>query len=289
MRGITTKAAMLPLLLAVAQAGYAQSVYGTIAGNVTDSSQAAIVSARVVATNPETGFTRETLSNSVGVYSVPDVLPGAYTVEVSAPGFQTYKRTGVTVSVQTLTRVDVALSIGTTNETVTVSADAAELQTDRTDVRSDLTSHTLENAPVPIGRNYQMLFVTIPGASSADQRPLLRRQSHTFTSVHCQRWEHQQQRYARRRRRHAKLRRVRYDPIHSLDGSDRDCQRRHQFIRRRPVDQRRRGERDSQERDQLHSWLGFRRLLRQELAGLPVGRGPDETQTSVPAQPIRRH
>ena len=147
------------------QAGHAQSVYGTIAGNVTDSSQAAIVNARVVATNPATGFTRETLSNSVGVYSVPDVLPGAYTVEVSAPGFQIYKRTGVTVSVQTLTRVDVALSIGATNGTVTVSADAAELQTDRTDVRSDLTSHTLENAPVPIGRNYQMLFVTIPGVS----------------------------------------------------------------------------------------------------------------------------
>src|SRR4051794_33607145 len=165
MRGITMKTAMLPLLLAVAQAGHAQSVYGTIAGNVKDSSQAAVASARVVATNPETGFTRETLSNSVGVYTVPDVLPGVYTVEVSAPGFQTYKRTGVTVSVQTLTRVDVALSIGTTNETVTVSADAAELQTDRTDVRSDLTSHTLENAPVPIGRNYQMLFVTIPGVS----------------------------------------------------------------------------------------------------------------------------
>ena len=92
MKGITMKTAMLPLLLlllAVAQAGHAQSVYGTIAGNVTDSSQAAVVSARVVATNPSNGFTRETLSNSVGVYSVPDVLPGVYTVEVSAPGFQT--------------------------------------------------------------------------------------------------------------------------------------------------------------------------------------------------------
>src|SRR5215831_7421918 len=165
MRGLSTKSGMLLFLLSIAQLGYEQSVYGTIAGNVTDTSQAAIVGARVVATNPDTGFTRETLSNSVGVYSVPDVLPGVYTVEVSAPGFQIYKRTGVTVSVQALTRVDVALSIGTTNETVTVSADAAELQTDRTDVRSDLTSHTLENAPVPIGRNYQMLFTTIPGVS----------------------------------------------------------------------------------------------------------------------------
>src|SRR5215472_16952209 len=111
MRGLSMKSAMLLSLLSIAQLGYAQSVYGTIAGNVTDSSQAAIVSARVVATNPETGFTRQTLSNSVGVYSVPDVLPGVYTVEVSAPGFQSYKRTGVTVTVQALTRVDVAMSV----------------------------------------------------------------------------------------------------------------------------------------------------------------------------------
>jgi hypothetical protein len=48
-----------------------QSVYGTITGSVTDSSQAALVGAQVVAANPETGFTRETLSNSTGVYTLP--------------------------------------------------------------------------------------------------------------------------------------------------------------------------------------------------------------------------
>jgi len=165
MRGLSMKTTVLLLLLAIAQLGHAQSVYGTIAGNVTDTSQAAIVGARVVATNPETGFARETISNTVGVYSVPDVLPGTYTVEVSAPGFQTYKRAGVTVSVQTLSRVDVSLAVGSNAESITVLAESAELQTDRTDVRSDLSGHTLENAPVPIGRNYQMLFTTIPGVS----------------------------------------------------------------------------------------------------------------------------
>src|SRR5882762_7188090 len=67
-----------------------QSVYGTISGSVSDSSQAAIVGALVVATNPASGFTRDTSSNSTGVYTVPNLLPGTYTVAITAAGFQTY-------------------------------------------------------------------------------------------------------------------------------------------------------------------------------------------------------
>src|SRR5689334_18364735 len=112
---------------------FAQSVYGTITGSVTDSSQASVIGAQVVATNPGTGFTRETLSNSSGVYTLPNLLPGSYTVTVTAPGFQTYRKTEVVVTVQTLTRVDAVLAVGGVNETVTVAADAATLQTDRAD------------------------------------------------------------------------------------------------------------------------------------------------------------
>jgi hypothetical protein len=143
----------------------AQSVYGTITGTVTDSSQATIASASVVAANAETGFSRETLSNSTGVYTMPDLLPGSYSVTVTAPGFQTYRKTEVVVTAQTLTRVDAVLAVGGVSETVTVAADATAMQTDRADVRSEITGQVLNNAPVPIGRNYQMLFVTIPGVS----------------------------------------------------------------------------------------------------------------------------
>ena len=156
---------LLGVLLLAPPGAVGQSVYGTIAGSVTDSSQAAVVNARIVAVNPATGFTRETLSNSTGAYTLPDLLPGAYTVTVTASGFQTYTRTGVAVTVQALTRVDATLAIGAVNETVTVSADVATLQTDRADVHSEIGGQILNNAPVPIGRNYQMLFVTVPGVS----------------------------------------------------------------------------------------------------------------------------
>jgi len=164
-RLVIASACLLLLLALVPGAAFGQSLYGTIAGNVTDPSQAAIVGAKVVATNPDTHFLRDAMTNSAGIFNVPDVLPGSYTVTISMPGFQTYTRTGVVVTVQTLTRVDAALVVGAMNESVTVSAEAAALQADRADVRSDISSDILSNAPVPIGRNYQMLFITLPGVS----------------------------------------------------------------------------------------------------------------------------
>ena len=145
----------------------AQALQGEIDGNVTDSTQGAVVGARVVATNAETNFSRATVTNSAGAYTLPDLPPGTYTISVTAPGFQTYNQTGIGVSPNAVRRADVTLTVGQVSETVTVEALAAALQTDRSDVRAEMTQQTLTNIPVPIGRNYQMLFVTLPGVSPA--------------------------------------------------------------------------------------------------------------------------
>ena len=152
-------------LLAPPSPAWAQLLQGTIDGNVTDSTQAAVAGAEVTAINQQTNFTRETKTNSVGGYSLPTLPPGTYTVKVTAQGFQTYSRTGIAVTSETITRVDIGLSVGQVNEVVTVSASTVNLQTDRADVRSEMNAQTLANVPVPIGRNYQMLFVTLPGVS----------------------------------------------------------------------------------------------------------------------------
>ena len=66
-----------------------------------------------------------------------------------------------------VTRTNVTLTVGQVNETVTVSAQAANLQTDRADVRTDLTSRSLNDLPTPLGRNYQLtLAVVVPGVST---------------------------------------------------------------------------------------------------------------------------
>ena len=143
----------------------AQLLQGTLDGNVADSTQAGIAGAGVTATDAATGFSRDTKADTNGFYTLSGLPPGVYNVSVNAPGFQTYARTGVSITAQTATRLDVTLNIGSVNETITVSAQTAELQADRADVHTELGAKTLQNVPVPIGRNYQMIFNTIPGVS----------------------------------------------------------------------------------------------------------------------------
>ena len=163
---IMTLACLFAGLTAVApRTARGQFLQGTINGNVTDVSQAAIVGAKIVVSEQATGLVRETETNAAGFYTLPNVPPGSYTVTINSPGFQPQTRTGVVVTVQTVTRVDVALAVGEVKENVTVSAEAAVLQTDRADVRFEIGEQTLKNLPVPIGRNYQMLFVMLPGVS----------------------------------------------------------------------------------------------------------------------------
>ena len=162
---ITSTCLILGLAVFAPRAARGQFLQGTLDGNVTDPSQAALVDAKVVVKEQATGFVRDTVTNTAGAYTLPNLPPGTYTVTINSSGFQPYTRTGVVVTVQTTTRVDAALTVGGVSENVTVSAEAAVLQTDRADVRFEIGGQSLNNLPVPIGRNYQMLFVTLPGVS----------------------------------------------------------------------------------------------------------------------------
>ena len=143
----------------------AQILYGTLVGNVTDSTGAVIPGAQVTITNEGTGASRDGEANAAGGYQFPTVSTGTYRVEVRSDGFSTFTTTGVAVGVNNVTRVDVELQIGEVTEVVEVSAAVAQLQTDRAEVRSEVGTKELQNVPVPLGRNYQMLLQTLPGFS----------------------------------------------------------------------------------------------------------------------------
>jgi hypothetical protein len=145
----------------------AQLLQGTIDGNVTDPSHAAVVNATVKVTNQATTLTRETTTNSQGEYTVPTLPPGAYDLTVSAPGFTPYSRKAVPVNANEVTRADVAMTVGQVNQEMTISAQAANLQTDKADVHTDLTTKSLNDLPTPLGRNYQLLLpVMVPGVAT---------------------------------------------------------------------------------------------------------------------------
>ena len=157
--------ALLAVALLVSPAAQAQLIQGGIDGLVTDTTDAAIVGAEVTITNEATGQVRNTTTGVAGNYTFPTVNTGTYSVSVRSEGFQVSTTTGVIVSQNNVTRVNARLEVGQVTEVVTVEATAATLQTDRAEVRQEVTEKTLRNIPVPLGRNYQMLFVTLPGFS----------------------------------------------------------------------------------------------------------------------------
>src|SRR2546423_9904262 len=133
----------------------AQTLYGEIVGNVRDASEAVVAGAAVTITNVNTNQSRQTVTNEVGGYSLPTVEAGTYTIRVTKEGFSATSQSNVVVSINTVTRVDVSLKIGATSETVNVTAETAALQTDRAEVRAEITSTSLQNLPVAGWRNTQ--------------------------------------------------------------------------------------------------------------------------------------
>ena len=150
------------MLVLGAQPAAAQILYGQLVGNVKDPSDAAVAGATVVITNKQTNQSRETTTNELGSYTFPTVAAGVYEIRVTKEGFRT-ATSEVTVTINTVTRTDLALQLGAVAESVQVSAALQTLQTDRSEVRAEVTSRTFQNLPVPVGRNYQNILRTIPG------------------------------------------------------------------------------------------------------------------------------
>src|SRR5579859_3810993 len=145
------------------QPGQAQTLFGSLVGNVRDASEAVVTGATVTLLNLETKVTRQVTTTDAGSYDFPTIPAGTYEVKITREGFNPHTQTGIEVTANNTVRVDVTLHVGTVAESVTVSGAAALLQTDRADVRSDVTTEQLDNLPMSIGRNYQTLFVTLPG------------------------------------------------------------------------------------------------------------------------------
>ncbi len=143
----------------------AQVLYGSIVGNVKDSSGAAVPGAAVTIVSKETNQSRATATNEDGVYNFPTVSSGTYDVKVTKEGFRPAAETNLAVASNSVARADMTIQVGAVSESVIVTGAAQLLQTDRAETRSEIATKTLTDVPVPPGRNYQNLFVTLPGFS----------------------------------------------------------------------------------------------------------------------------
>ena len=163
-RGLALGAQVFVLLAAgVVPRLEAQVLYGSIVGHVRDSTGAAVPGAAVTITHLETKLSRETVAEATGTYAFSTVPTGTYALKVSLPGFKTFTQPAVPVTLNNVTRIDATLTVGQMTETLEVTADRPVLQADRAEVRLDLDRRELRDLPVPLGRNYQQLFKTLPG------------------------------------------------------------------------------------------------------------------------------
>ncbi|MDQ6759533.1 MAG: carboxypeptidase-like regulatory domain-containing protein, partial [Acidobacteriota bacterium] len=131
-------------------------------GTVTDATGAAVPNAKVTATSTSTGLTRTTQTNQSGLYSFTGLPVSSYDLTVDSPGFKNTRRTGINLSVGAVATVDVAVELGTAQETVSVTAEVPVIETTRSQTSTTVTSQQVRDLPIN-GRNFLDFTLLTPG------------------------------------------------------------------------------------------------------------------------------
>ncbi len=141
---------------------FPQATSGSIEGTLTDQSGLVLPNAIVKATELSTGVTRETKTNEVGSYIFPRLSLGKYDLTFSAPGFKSKEFKGAEVRLGILTSVNESLEVGSSSETVTVTAEALTIETSTSQASAVFQEEIIEKAPALTGRMDSLAYLT-PG------------------------------------------------------------------------------------------------------------------------------
>ena len=137
-------------------------ISGGLQGRVSDPAGASIPQAQVTLTQTNTHVQQKTQTTGDGYYSFPQLTPGSYSVEVTAPGFATVLRQGLTVVTGEAVRADVPLQPGGGQQTVTVTEDAPLLQSEQSNIQTNIPGRTVQAIPLNT-RNFIQLATLAPG------------------------------------------------------------------------------------------------------------------------------
>jgi len=146
-------------------------VGGSISGVVKDQTGAVVSAASIIVNHTETNVSREVKANAPGAYSVPNLRPGDYRVTASAPGFKTAVRSDIDLPVAGEVVVDIQISLGAVNETVEVTASAAQVEKTNATLNYSIESNTVRELPLN-GRDWTLLALQEQGVGTVDQSAL---------------------------------------------------------------------------------------------------------------------
>ena len=158
------------------QSLYAE-VTGAVLGTVSDSSGAAVANANVTLRNLDTGLVRTLKTTVSGTYEFLSVPVGVYSVQVQAPGFRTATQTGIKLDVNQKYTADFNLKVGAINETIEVTANAAQVDTSNTQLGDVISDKKMTTLPLN-GRSYidlmglQAGVVPVASDDAVNDRPV---------------------------------------------------------------------------------------------------------------------
>lgn len=159
------KTRLLALLLAAMPVALAQAPTGQINGTVSDPTGAVVPGAIVILTNSATNIKREIITNESGIFSLPALPPGTYSLSVEAKGFPRQVRERVDLQVGQTDQINFTLQVGNVAETIQVVGGAPVLQSETAELGTVIENRRIVELPLN-GRNYLQLVSLAPGATT---------------------------------------------------------------------------------------------------------------------------
>jgi hypothetical protein len=158
----------MAVLLSV-QPAFADNLYASIRGTVTDPSGAAIPGAAVTATDTDTGIQTKTTSNQDGIYVFPKLAVGHYRVTVTVPNFKTFEAGGITLDLDQIYSLNVKMELGAVSQAIQVEANPTQVETTSMQLGQVVTGNQIVDMPLN-GRNWTQLMQLQPGVQSSSDR-----------------------------------------------------------------------------------------------------------------------
>lgn len=140
--------------------------YGSISGTVTDSTGAVIPGAQVTATQQSTALSFRTTTSGAGTFNFPGLAPSVYSLSVKAAGFQTYNESNLLLQANSSLTANATLKPGSASQTVTVNAQAAQVDLTTGTLNEVIGTSQVNNLPLN-GRNAATLTAEVAGVTVA--------------------------------------------------------------------------------------------------------------------------
>ena len=172
------RARLLAILLAttcaflMAGTGFAQTITGTIEGNISDVAGDPIPGATVTATNQDTGIDRAVITDANGFYSAKALQVGTYTVSAELAGMQTTQQIDISVLVGQIKDINLTLEVESSSEVITVTSEAPIIEVSRSGAANYIDEVAIESLPT-VGRDFTDFAILTPGVQRDPVRGFL--------------------------------------------------------------------------------------------------------------------